>query len=239
MKKISTISILLIGLLFAATRMQAAEPPASTAPKTEWQNITGELAKTIGVDPNDREEKGNGVTYPNFQGMLVLPNGDVAALSYKGLYRSTDQGDHVDQVGRGLDEGAGPGFGGFEDVLSGSHRPDDGWPHCGLVGYGQVLGANHQPQGAYHRSQGQAPPWATSMLPMETWTWRPTCRRKSLSAPSTMGIWRAGPSCKPLMEVQHGIGPRRLERMRAAEWCIGVVNPSTFFVRANPKRTSA
>ena len=91
MKTINTISIGLISLLFSVTSMSAAEPSPNAAPTNGWKNITAELAKTIGTDPNDgKTRKWN--EFPNFQGMLVLPNGDVGALSYKGLYRSTDQG---------------------------------------------------------------------------------------------------------------------------------------------------
>jgi len=97
MKTINTISIGLISLLFAATCMQAAEPSASTAPKTEWQNITAELCKTLGLGEGKNKDGSPfkpGDYRLQFHGMFVLPNGDVAMLtdSKKGIYRSSDQG---------------------------------------------------------------------------------------------------------------------------------------------------
>jgi hypothetical protein len=100
MKTFSTISLGLISMLFSAASMQAAEPPATAEPKTEWQNITAEIAKTAGLDtreipaknPTDKP-KMKAVYMTRFQGMLVLPNGEVAVLNNdKGMWRSGDQG---------------------------------------------------------------------------------------------------------------------------------------------------
>jgi len=107
MKTINTISIGLIGLLFAATSMSAAEAPVSAAAKTEWQNITAELAKTAGLDtrelpaqnPTDKP-KLKAVYMTRFQGMLVLPTGEVLVTNNeKGMWRSTDQGATWTQYG--------------------------------------------------------------------------------------------------------------------------------------------
>jgi len=99
MKTINTISIGLIGLLFSVASLHAAEPPA-TAPKTEWRNITAELVKATGLDQRKvegKDNKGNprlGAVYmTRFQGILVLPNGEVLVTNNdKGMWHSTDQG---------------------------------------------------------------------------------------------------------------------------------------------------
>ena len=100
MKTFRTISIGLTSLLFSVTGIKAAEPPATAAPKTEWQNITAELVKTAGLDQRRVEGKDNrgnprlGAVYmTRFQGMLVLPNGEVLVTNNdKGMWHSTDQG---------------------------------------------------------------------------------------------------------------------------------------------------
>ena len=100
MKTISTISIGLISILLSVTSMQAAEPPANAVPKAEWQNITAEFVKATGLDKRKeggKDDKGNprlGAVYmTRFQGMLVLPNGEVLVTNNdKGMWHSTDQG---------------------------------------------------------------------------------------------------------------------------------------------------
>ena len=87
MKKISIISIVLISLMLAGASMQAAEPPASAGPKTEWQNMTAGICKSAGVLSGQPWDV-------NVTGMLILPNGAVAisVAQQKGFYRSDDQG---------------------------------------------------------------------------------------------------------------------------------------------------
>jgi hypothetical protein len=100
MKTFSTIGVGLISMLFSVTSMPAAEPPPTAGPKAEWQNITAEFVKATGLDKRKEEgkdDKGNprlGAVYmTRFQGMLVLPNGDVLVTNNeKGMYRTTDQG---------------------------------------------------------------------------------------------------------------------------------------------------
>ena len=100
MNTFSTIRIGLISVLSSVASMQAAEAPAAAEPKTEWQNITAELVKTAGLDQRKvegKDNKGNprlGAVYmTRFQGMLVLPNGEVLVTNNdKGMWHSTDQG---------------------------------------------------------------------------------------------------------------------------------------------------
>ena len=100
MKTINTITIGLISLLFSVTSMQAAEPPASAAPKTEWQNITAEKVKALNntSDPAmiatyEKYKKWAGDKEGDIYGMIVLPNSDlIVAIKPHGYYRSTDQG---------------------------------------------------------------------------------------------------------------------------------------------------
>ena len=100
MKTFSTIGVGLISMLFSVTSLQAAAPPAAAGPKAEWQNITAEFVKATGLDKRKEEGKDNkgnprlGAVYmTRFQGMLVLPNGDVLVTNNeKGMYRTTDQG---------------------------------------------------------------------------------------------------------------------------------------------------
>jgi len=93
MKTFSTITIGLLALSIAG--LHAAEP------KPEWQNITAELAKTLGVDapreippkePGGKVQK-TAIYMTHFQGLFGLPNGDVGVINNdKGIHRSTDQG---------------------------------------------------------------------------------------------------------------------------------------------------
>jgi hypothetical protein len=65
MRTLNTTSIGLISMLFSVTTMQAGGPPATAEPKTEWQNITAGIAKTLGIDtreipsrnPDDKPEE--------------------------------------------------------------------------------------------------------------------------------------------------------------------------------------